>query len=274
MGSLRLLHCCFLICLLAPGAAGQSGTQEKPTPEQAQEPAQSKPDQPLQQVAPPAEPARSVSPEMRGDIFMARRMYREAIDTYREAIRDIAVLYNKIGIAYHQTMEFNTALEYYERSLRVNPNYAEAINNIGTVYYAKKNYRRAISQYNRALRINPNSASIYSNLGTAHFARRRYDDAFKAYQKALELDPEVFEHRSSHGVLLQERSVEERATFHFYMAKTYAKAGIVDRTLQHMRRALEEGFRDRQRFREDPEFAAFQQLPEFQELLALQPRVL
>jgi hypothetical protein len=51
----------------------------------------------------------------------------------------------------------------------------------------------------------------------------------------------VFEHRNSHGVLLQERSVEEKAKFHYYMAKTYAKAGMHDRALLYIRKALEEG---------------------------------
>ena len=88
------------------------------------------------------------------------------------------------------------------------------------------------------------------------------------------MDPEVFEHRSSYGVLLQERSVEERAKFHFYLAKTYAQAGMNERALLYIRKALEEGFKERDRLKEDPEFAALQELPEFQELLSLQPRVL
>jgi len=95
-----------------------------------------------------------------------------------------------------------------------------------------------------------------------------------AYEKALELDPEVFEHRSSHGVLLQERSVEERAKFHFYLAKTYAKAGQTERALLYIRKAIEEGFKEREKFTGDPEFATLQELPEFQQLMALQPRVL
>jgi hypothetical protein len=73
---------------------------------------------------------------------------------------------------------------------------------------------------------------------------------------------------------LQERSVEERAKFHYFVAKTYAKAGVHDRALLYIRKALEEGFRDRQKFQEEPEFAALRELPEFQELMALQPRVL
>lgn len=223
----------------------------------------------------PPPPPREITTEMRGDIAMARKMYREAIDIYRSIQPETAVSLNKIGIAHHHLTELHLARRSYERALKLKRDYAEAVNNLGTVHYATKNYRRAISYYNKALKISPNSASIWSNLGTAWFARRNYRKASEAYQKALELDPEVFEHRnSSAGTVLQERSVEERAKFHFYLSKTYAKAGAAERALIYMRKALEEGFKDRKRFVEDPEFAAMQQLPEFQELLTLQPRVL
>jgi hypothetical protein len=58
------------------------------------------------------------------------------------------------------------------------------------------------------------------------------------------------------------------------MAKLYAQAGVADRALQYIRKALEEGFKDRQKFMEEPEFAGIRELPAFQELMALQPRVL
>jgi hypothetical protein len=75
-------------------------------------------------------------------------------------------------------------------------------------------------------------------------------------------------------VLLQERTVQERAKFHFYLAKTYAAAGISDRALIYIRKSLEEGFKDRKKYVEDPAFASLQELPEFHELMAMQPRVL
>ena len=121
----------------------------------------------------PAEAKKDVSTEMRGDILVARKMYREAIDTYKEAPQS-AVILNKIGIAYHQLMDLDAARKYYEKSLKMNPQYAEAINNLGTIHYAKKNFRRAVSQYKKALKYSPDSASIYSNLGTAYFARKDY----------------------------------------------------------------------------------------------------
>jgi hypothetical protein len=91
---------------------------------------------------------------------------------------------------------------------------------------------------------------------------------------ALSLDPEVFEHRGTQGVLLQERSVTERAKFHYYLAKTYAKAGRDDLALLYIRKSLEEGFMDRQKYLEDSEFAQIRKTPEFGELMKLEPRVL
>lgn len=221
-----------------------------------------------------AQPLPKLTPEMRGDIMMARKMFREAIDSYSSADQKSAIIVNKMGIAYHQMMELDLAKKSYERAAKLDPKYSEAVNNLGTVYYAKKSYRKAVSYYNRALKLKPESASIHSNLGTAQFARKKYKQAMEAYEKALSLDPEVFEHRGTQGVLLQERSVAERAKFHFYLAKTYAKAGAVERALLYIRKALEEGFKERDKFKEEPEFAKLQELPEFQQLMASEPRVL
>src|SRR6266849_6481138 len=167
-----------------------------------------------------AQPAKPLSPEMRGDIFMARKMYREAAEMYKQE-PESPVIANKIGISYHQMQDLNMARKYYDRAIKLDPNYSEAVNNLGTVYYAQKSYRRAIAQYKKALHIKPDSASMISNLGTAYFARKNYDLAQEMYQKALELDPEVFERRSTQGTLLQERSVEERAKMHYTLAKAY-----------------------------------------------------
>jgi tetratricopeptide (TPR) repeat protein len=215
-----------------------------------------------------------LSPEMRGDIFMARKMYREAIEAFGEGSPKDPVLRNKTGIAYHQLLQLDNARKYYDMAVKIKPDYAEAVNNLGTVYYAKKSYRRAIGYYRRALKLSPESASIYSNLGTALFARKEYEKATEAFQTALKLDPEVFEHHSTYGVLLQERSVEERAKFHYYVAKMYAKGGRNDLAIQYLRKALEEGFKERKKLTEDPEFADLRDLPEFKQLLTLEPRVL
>jgi len=231
------------------------------------------------QTALPATPQtpKPLSAETRGDIFMARKMYREAVETFREGSPKDPILLNKIGIAYHQMMQLDNARKSYEQALKLKPDYVEALNNLGTVYYAKKSYRRAISWYNRALKLAPmeaKSSSIYMNLGTAYFARKRYEDATTAYQTALKLDPEVFERHGNFGVLLEERSVEERAKYHFYLAKLYAKDGRAELAMQYLRKCLEEGFKERKKLETDSDFAALRELPEFKQLLISEPRVL
>ena len=194
-----------------------------------------------------------------GDLQMARKHYRGAIPYYEKTLRllepKIAVLYNKIGIAYHQQLQFDLAKKYYAIAIKEDRTYGEAINNLGTVYYGQKKYKSAIKQYKKALGVKPDSASIHSNLGTAYFARKKYDRALASYRKALELDPEVFERRSAYGVLLHERAVEDRARFHYFLAKTYAAAGVLDRALLHLRKAMEDGFKDHGQIARDPAFA-------------------
>ena len=216
-----------------------------------------------------------LSAEMRGDIFMARKMYREAIDVYKPGAATSAILANKTGIAYHQMLDLSNAKKYYEKSVKLDPKYSEAINNLGAISYATKSYRRAVEQYKKALRYHPDSASILSNLGTAYFARKQYKEATDAYERALALDPQVFEHRNTGaGTILQERSVEERAKFHYFLAKAYAKKGSVDLSLQYIRMSLEEGFKERDKYVKEPEFAALQENDDFKKLLAMEHRTL
>ena len=227
----------------------------------------------LRTAAPVSAPKPDLTSEMRGDIMMARKMYREALDFYKPGSESNAVLANKVGIAYHQLLDMNNAKRWYQKSIKLNPRYAEAVNNLGTIYYAQKSYRRAIDQYKKALRVNE-SASVLSNLGTAYFARKQYEDAMVSYQQALALDPNVFEHRSTQGSVVQERSVEDRARYEYFMAKTYARTGAVDRALQMIRRSLEDGFKEREKFLKEPEFAMLQENAEFKQIMATEQKVL
>jgi len=219
----------------------------------------------------PARPA--LSPQERGDIFMARKMYREAIDVYKEA-PESAVILNKIGIAYHQLTDLATAQKYYAAAVKKDPTYTEAMNNLGTIYYSKQSYRRAIAQYKKVLRLKPDSPSTLANLGSAYFARKQYELASESYQKALALDPTVLDSNNAVGSVVRDRTVGDRPTFFYYLAKSYAKAGMKEQAMNYIRKALEEGFKERKKFMEEPEFANLQKDPDFIKLMEIEPKVL
>ena len=222
---------------------------------------------------PNASPNPNLSPQDRGDIMMARKMYREAIEAYQQA-PDTAIMLNKIGIAYHQLTDLVNAQKYYAAAIKRDASYSEAINNLGTIYYSKQSFRRAISQYKKVLRLKPESASTLANLGSAYFARKQYELASINYQKALMIDPNVFETRNSVGSMVRDRTVGDRPMFYYYLAKSYAKVGLNEQALNYIRKALEEGFKERKKFTDDPEFAGLQKDPEFLKLMELEPKVL
>jgi tetratricopeptide (TPR) repeat protein len=206
--------------------------------------------------------------------MMARKLYKDAIDFYKRGANKSAVMANKAGIAYHQLGDLENAKKFYEKAIKLDRKYPEAHNNLGTIQYARKSYGSAIKSYQRALELTPNSASVWSNLGTVYFAQKKYDEAVRSYQYAMKLDPEVFDRRGSNGVLLQERSVDEKALFYYTLAKSYAQQGDVEHTLRYMRFALENGFRERDRFTQDPSFATMQENETFREILAMEYKVL
>ncbi len=215
-----------------------------------------------------------LTPEQRGDLFMARKMYREAVDAYRAGAGKSAVLWNKVGIAYHQLGDLDAAKRSYEHALKLDRKYADALNNLGTVFYARKKFRTAIARYTKALALTPDSASIWSNLGTAYYARGKFEEMTNAYTRALQLDPNVFEERSLVGTRMLDRSVEDRARYHYELARMYAIAGKNELALQYLRKALEEGFKERDKLQQAKEFAALRETREFKDLMALEPRVL
>jgi len=222
---------------------------------------------------PPAAVRPQLTPEQRGDIFMARKMYREAIETYRES-PETALTMNKIGIAYHQLAELNMAARCYQRAIKLDPKFSQAINNLGTIYYSRQSYRRAIGQYKKVLRMTPDSASTLANLGSAYLARKQYELASENYQKALAIDPGIFEHHNGVGTTVRDQAVGDRPMFFFYLARSYAKAGMRDQALSYIRKSLEEGFKERKKFISDPEFAGLQKDPEFQKIMESEPKVL
>lgn len=213
-----------------------------------------------------------LGPEERGDLYMVRKMYRDAIDAYRSA-GNTAILWNKIGIAYHQLGELGAARKSYERAIKLDKTYADAINNLGTIFYAEKKYRTAISRYSRAIALAPNTASFWSNLGTAYYARGKFDEMTKAYTRAIQLDPDIFETHGTVGTRMLDRSVADRARYHYELARMYATAGKNELALQYLRKALEEGFKEREKL-QSKEFSALRETQEYKDLMALEPRVL
>lgn len=212
--------------------------------------------------------------ELRGDIFMARKEYREAIDTYHELIKEKpqnAVLLNKLGVAYQQLNDLGRAEHYYKKSMKADKTYASAANNLGTVAYEKKHYSKAIRDYEHAMTLRTDMPTIYSNLGYAYFANSEYPEAIGAFQRALALDPDVFAHHDGYGSLIQQRSTTDPGLFYFLIAKTYAESGNALQAAHYLKLARDEGYANFLSAQTDPAFAKVIKDPAVKEVLVVPP---
>jgi tetratricopeptide (TPR) repeat protein len=224
-------------------------------------------------AATPAE--RQISGEELGDLYMARKQYREATEQYRllsaQSPRN-AVYLNKLGIALHQQTALGAALKYYERAVKANPQYADAENNIGTIWYQRKKYGKAVRAYQKAIKMRDDMPVLYSNLGYAYFSQGKYADSIVAFRTALAKDPQFFERGSSRtGSILQDRSVLDRGRFYFLLAKSFAEAGNLERAVFYLRKSKEEGYAQINEVKNDPAFAAVLTDPVIIDLLAPKP---
>jgi len=219
-------------------------------------------------VATPS-PTAALTPEIEGDLLMVHRSYAAAIEAYERETQRTAVIWNKIGVAYHHMFALDQARKYYQQALAMNPGYADALNNLAAVYHGQHDYKQAERTYKRALKYAPSAAITYCNLGTSYFAEEKYKAGMEAYHKALALNPNIFDPGQTQ-IVQETSSRRQLVAVNYYLAKTYATAGKMQESLSYLRKALEAGFKDRKQLMKDKEFAALRSTPEFHQLMMQQ----
>ena len=95
--------------------------------------------------------------------------------------------YHKIGTACLQKGEFDRAILFFDKSLEVNPAYAEAYEMRGMTYSGKEEYDQAIADFNRALEINPRLGEVYLGRAKAYFSKGEYEKSWGDIKRAQDL---------------------------------------------------------------------------------------
>lgn len=223
--------------------------------------------------------AKQLPNEERADIFMARKQFSDAITYYVRAIESyrntsenkpaISKLWNKIGVAYQQEMDYGKARRAYRKSIKLNRRYARPWNNLGTTYYLQRRVKKSTKYYRRAIKLDPSSAPFHLNLGTAYFIRKKYQKAYVQYRTAIQLDPGILTQNSREGSAIETRHVN--GTFYFYMAKAFASLGYANKAVEYLERAMEDGFNNEKRILNDPDIKRIAKDPAFIALMKNPP---
>jgi tetratricopeptide (TPR) repeat protein len=236
----------------------------------------------VQVVAPPGPqtglpPANATVEELesQGDELRSQKSYFDALDYYQAALAKDpknARIYNKAGIAELQMYRFKQSRRRFERAIKLDRQFADAYNNLGVVYYKEKKFGEAIRQYQQAIQLQSDIASYYSNLGAVFYSQKDWDKAAASYGRAVQLDPDIFTRTSRSGVAAQLTTPEERAHFDYLLAKLFAKQNDRERSLEYLRRAMEEGYKEIGDVYKDPAFQNLRTDDRFTQLMAAKPQ--
>jgi tetratricopeptide (TPR) repeat protein len=101
-----------------------------------------------------------------------------------------AALLTKLGNLYYDAEQYPDAIQYYERSLKVEPSDPSVRTDLGTAYWYKGDPETAIAQFNKALSIAPTKADTLFNLGVVKWqGKKEAQGAIAAWQKLLDTNP-------------------------------------------------------------------------------------
>jgi len=202
------------------------------------------------------------------DLIEANHLVQEGNEAYREGdfypalIKYLAAaelnpnsefICNRLGMAYLQLEYPEEAITAFKRSTALNSKYPYAVNNLGSAYFAAGSIKKAEKYFKKAIRMKKDEATFYLNLGTLYFEKKKPEKAYEAWRQSLSLDRDILYKNNSISVAIKGGGVspEERD---YFMARIYAAAGDVPRTIESLENALMNGFSDIERIETNPEF--------------------
>lgn len=118
--------------------------------------------------------------------------YQLAIDYYTKTIMldpEYVSAYSNRAHMYVNIHQSELALADYNKAIEIDPQYPQAYSGRGALYNALQEYDLAIQDLNIGIQINPNPQYAYNNRGFSYANLHQYDKAIADYTKAIEYNP-------------------------------------------------------------------------------------
>ena len=131
-----------------------------------------------------------------GSIEHQRGNFQSAINYIQRSMthysKDIEVLM-MLADSYRRTDRPEQALSFYLQALQIEPNRPEICENVGALYFYLRRLNEAKYYLNEAIKYNPLSEISYVNLGHIYFVQDSLGKAILSYQKALDIKSDLID---------------------------------------------------------------------------------
>ncbi len=99
------------------------------------------------------------------------------------------------GVEETKKGDHKSAINYYEKALEIDSQFAFAWDNLGLSHRKLENYDKALTAYQKSLEIDPNGVMPLQNIAVVYQYKKEYSKAIEAYHKLSLIDknnPEIF----------------------------------------------------------------------------------
>lgn len=117
----------------------------------------------------------------------AIKLFESIADNYRDSVDYYLIL----GICYSEVGKNKEAIDTYNQSLKLDPNFDQAYIQRGISYFAESENSKAIKDFKQAIMLNPDNPEVYLNLGTVKYDSGDEYGACKEWRKARDMGLEV-----------------------------------------------------------------------------------
>jgi len=107
------------------------------------------------------------------------------------------------------------AIEYYTRTLQLDPNRSDAHLGLGAVFFNKGKTDQAIGCFTEALRIKPEYPRALVSLGVALASEGRLDEAISCYRRAIRIKPDYLDAHMNLGDALKSKGRLDEAIYNY-----------------------------------------------------------
>jgi tetratricopeptide (TPR) repeat protein len=125
--------------------------------------------------------------------------YKNALETLG-LVNDFAAsspdILNQYGYIFHSQGMLDSAIYFYDKVLKIDPNYNQTLKNMALAYWVKGNAELNMKKpiiatdfYNKALIYDKSNADIYTNLAIAYIQQNQVEKAVDFFMKSIEINP-------------------------------------------------------------------------------------
>lgn len=185
----------------------------------------------------------SLSKEYREKLLKDLELATKVIDSPSTGPENRAASYNNRGNIKQRLGLYKEAIEDYDESIRLRPNYASTYKNRSAAKLHLDMFEEAIQDCDTAIKLDPTRPGAYFNRGNAKLRLGRLEDAIKDYDQVLELDPDYamaeFNRRRAYEQLKEKDPKKNPLETHLAEAERYYRTGIIKLNLKLFNEALD-----------------------------------